>query len=77
VTFRCAVKTRYRQADQACTVELHPDGRCTVRTDVAQKAVTPGQSAVFYDGAACLGGAVIAATSHRAAGVESARVSGL
>jgi tRNA-specific 2-thiouridylase len=76
-TLRCAVKTRYRQADQACTVELRPDGRCVVRTDVAQRAVTPGQSAVFYDGPACLGGAVIAATSRQTSRVESARASGL
>lgn len=76
-TFRCIVKTRYRQADQACAVELRPDGRCVVRTDVAQRAVTPGQSAVFYDGPVCLGGAVIAATSRQPARVESARVSGL
>jgi tRNA-specific 2-thiouridylase len=76
-TLRCTVKTRYRQADQACTVDLRPDGRCLVRTDLAQRAVTPGQSAVFYDGPVCLGGAVIAATSHPAARVESARASGL
>jgi len=76
-TLRCTVKTRYRQADQACTVELCPDGRCVVRTELAQRAVTPGQSAVFYDGPTCLGGAVIAATSHQAARVESALVSGL
>ena len=41
-TSRCAVKTRYRQADQACEVQVLPDGRCRVRTDVAQRAVTPG-----------------------------------
>jgi tRNA-specific 2-thiouridylase len=76
-SFRCAVKTRYRQADQACTVELRPDGGCIVRTDQVQRAVTPGQSAVFYDGPTCLGGAVIAATAHRTARVESAGASGL
>ncbi len=75
--FRCSVKTRYRQADQACDVEVLPDGRCVVRTEVAQRAVTPGQSAVFYEGEECLGGAVIAATSGSASQVESARASGL
>lgn len=74
---RCVVKTRYRQADQACEVQLLPGGACRVRTDVAQRAVTPGQSAVFYAGEECLGGAVIAATVQNRSKVESARVSGL
>jgi tRNA-specific 2-thiouridylase len=60
VEFSCTVKTRYRQADQACTVTVLADGRCQVRTEAPQRAVTPGQSAVFYDGEACLGGGVIA-----------------
>jgi tRNA-specific 2-thiouridylase len=76
-SFRCTVKTRYRQPDQPCEVQVLPDGRCIVRTDKPQRAVTPGQSAVFYDGEVCLGGAVIAATATTAAAVESARVSGL
>jgi len=58
--FACTVKTRYRQPDQACTVTTSADGRCRVRTEAPQRAVTPGQSAVFYDGETCLGGAVIA-----------------
>jgi len=58
--FACTVKTRYRQPDQACTVNVDDDGRCRVRTLASQRAVTPGQSAVFYDGETCLGGAVIA-----------------
>ncbi|RPI12640.1 MAG: tRNA 2-thiouridine(34) synthase MnmA [Lysobacterales bacterium] len=57
--FRAGVKVRYRQADQPCTVTVLPDGRCRVHTDAPQRAVTPGQSAVFYDREACLGGAVI------------------
>ncbi|MGN2249888.1 tRNA 2-thiouridine(34) synthase MnmA [Frateuria sp. GZRe14] len=59
--FRCTAKTRYRQADQACEVQWLPDG-LEVRFDEPQRAVTPGQSVAFYDGEACLGGAVIAAT---------------
>jgi tRNA-uridine 2-sulfurtransferase len=77
--FHCTVKTRYRQADQACDVELLADGRCVIRTVSAQRAVTPGQSAVFYDGPACLGGAVIAAsrTAVPRPEVETERVAGL
>ena len=61
LSFRCTAKTRYRQSDQACTVEVRAD---TLRVvfDEPQRAVTPGQSVVLYDGEACLGGAVIAAT---------------
>jgi len=66
--FRCTVKLRYRQADQHCTVEALDDGRCVVRTAQEQRAVTPGQSAVFYDGDLCLGGAVIARASRTGAG---------
>jgi len=59
-TFECTVKTRYRQADQACTVEVRLGGQCAIRTEAPQRAVTPGQSAVFYDGDTCLGGGIIA-----------------
>ncbi len=52
-------KTRYRQPDQACRItELNGD-RCSVVFDRPQRAVTPGQSVVFYHGDACLGGGVI------------------
>ena len=61
---RFAAKTRYRQADAACA--LTPGGapdeatRFSLRFDEPQWAVTPGQSAVLYDGEVCLGGGVIA-----------------
>jgi len=56
---RCAAKTRYRQPDQACYFEPLPGGRCKVRFSQPQRAITPGQSVVFYEGEACLGGGVI------------------
>jgi tRNA-specific 2-thiouridylase len=75
--FNCVVKTRYRQADQACEVDVQPDGRCHVRTVLAQRAVTPGQSAVFYQGEACLGGAIIGTVRAGGAEVEPGRASAL
>ena len=53
-----AAKTRYRQADAAC-VFAPADGGFALRFERAQWAVTPGQSAVLYDGEVCLGGGVI------------------
>jgi tRNA-specific 2-thiouridylase len=46
-------------------VTVSGDGRCRVRTEAPQRAVTPGQSAVFYDGEACLGGGVVALVRDR------------
>jgi tRNA-specific 2-thiouridylase len=52
-------KTRYRQADGACVLTRVADGKISVEFPQPQWAVTPGQSVVLYDGAACLGGAII------------------
>jgi tRNA-specific 2-thiouridylase len=57
---RLAAKTRYRQADAPCTLALPGPGCLRLDFDSAQWAVTPGQSAVLYDGEVCLGGGVIA-----------------
>lgn len=62
VKSRLRAKTRYRQQDVACEVTLLADGEIEVRFDEPQRAVTPGQSLVLYDGDVCLGGAVIRAT---------------
>ncbi|MBX9818446.1 MAG: tRNA 2-thiouridine(34) synthase MnmA, partial [Burkholderiaceae bacterium] len=56
-----AAKTRYRQADAPCTLGSHPGKSFALDFSVPQWAVTPGQSAVLYDGDVCLGGGVIAA----------------
>jgi tRNA-specific 2-thiouridylase len=57
--FRAQVKVRYRQADQACRVELLASGAARIFFDEPQRAVTPGQYAVLYAADRCLGGAVI------------------
>jgi tRNA-specific 2-thiouridylase len=68
--FEAAAKTRYRQPDQACTVEVRDDGTLDVRFAEPQRAVTPGQSLVLYRGDECLGGAVIAATDATYGGLR-------
>ena len=57
--FSCTAQTRYRQPDEDCEVDVNDDGSVTVRFAHSQRAVTPGQSLVLYDGDSCLGGAVI------------------
>ncbi|MDD2164969.1 tRNA 2-thiouridine(34) synthase MnmA [Glaesserella parasuis] len=56
---RCTVKTRYRQADILCEIQPLDDETIRVIFDEPQIAVTPGQSAVFYQGEVCLGGGII------------------
>ncbi|MDN3556342.1 tRNA 2-thiouridine(34) synthase MnmA [Halomonas maura] len=56
---RLTAKTRYRQTDVPCRFTVAEDGGVEVRFDAPQRAVTPGQSLVLYDGDVCLGGGVI------------------
>ena len=56
--FRCHAKIRYRQAEQPCQVTITGD-QCIVCFDKKQRAITPGQSLVFYEGDICLGGGII------------------
>ncbi len=60
-TFACTAKFRYRQTDVPVRVTMHGEG-CTVDFDEPQRAVTPGQWVVFYDGEVCLGGGPIGET---------------
>ncbi|WP_457444155.1 tRNA 2-thiouridine(34) synthase MnmA [Roseateles sp. P5_E4] len=60
-TGEAAAKTRYRQADAPCSVGFDASGHLMLRFPDPQWAVTPGQSAVVYDGDVCLGGGVISA----------------
>jgi tRNA-specific 2-thiouridylase len=54
-----AAKNRYRMADAACALSPVADGQATLTFREPQWAITPGQSAVLYDGDVCLGGGVI------------------
>ena len=53
-------KTRYRQDDQACTITLLSSGDYKIVFQTPQRAITPGQSIVFYEKDVCLGGGIIA-----------------
>ena len=57
---RYGAKTRYRQRDAACELLAGGEGAFELAFDDPQWAVTPGQSAVLYDGDVCLGGGIIA-----------------
>jgi tRNA-uridine 2-sulfurtransferase len=57
--FDATVRLRYRQDDQAARLHLRDDGGVHIEALQPQRAVTPGQSAVIYQGTRCLGGGVI------------------
>jgi len=56
--YRCTAKFRYRQADQQVSI-IQKGDILYIEADKPQRAVTPGQSAVFYQGEQCLGGATV------------------
>ena len=57
--FSCKAKVRYRQADQDCMIQSLDGDQCVVSFSEAQRAITPGQSIVFYMHNECLGGGII------------------
>lgn len=57
--FRCTAKIRYRQTEEPATVEMLNTETCVVTFENPQRAITPGQSVVFYEESICLGGGII------------------
>jgi tRNA-specific 2-thiouridylase len=55
----CTAKIRYRQPDQACNIEIIDENHQIVHVHQPQRAITPGQSIVFYQDEVCLGGGII------------------
>lgn len=60
--FSCSAKIRYRQEDQPCVIEKIENDTIYVSFPTPQRAVTTGQSVVFYDKNICLGGGIIKKT---------------
>lgn len=58
-TFRCKAKVRYRMVEQACEVTRVGETSAKIVFDEPQRAITPGQSAVFYEEDVVLGGGII------------------
>ena len=58
-TFACCARIRHQQPLQDCRVTVSSEQQCSVRFRSPQRAITPGQSVVFYQEDECLGGAVI------------------
>ncbi len=56
---RGTAKIRYRHREQPCTILYDSEGEVKIRFDEPQRAPTPGQSCVVYDGDIVLGGGII------------------
>ena len=69
--FRASAKLRYRQKEQPCIVTPLPDGGVKLHFDEPQRAITPGQAAVVYDGDVVLGGGALAEMTNEAAEEET------
>lgn len=57
--YQCTAKTRYRQTDQPCTISFNDNKQLEIVFHHKQRAMTPGQSIVFYQDDVCLGGGII------------------
>ena len=57
--FTCMAKIRYRQEDQDCVIEKIENGTAYIKFFNPQRAITPRQAIVFYQGEACIGGGLI------------------
>lgn len=62
-SLRATAKVRYRQSDQLCDIHIVENNTVRVIFDEPQRAVTPGQSVVFYQDNVCLGGGIISETN--------------
>jgi tRNA-specific 2-thiouridylase len=71
---RCAAKIRHRQPDQTCSVVRTGASDLEVWFDAPQRAPTPGQYVVLYDGDRCLGGATIDRCEQRVGAAARAAV---
>jgi len=73
----CTAQIRYRQREQSCRIDALPGGGCAVQFAAPQRAATPGQHAVFYQGEQCLGGGMISRLLRSGAGLEQGREQGM
>lgn len=69
---RCTARIRYRQQDSSCIAWSDGAGGWVLDFDEAQRAATPGQFAVLYEGRRCLGGGIIAAREPMATPLRAA-----